>query len=46
MQNLTDNKVNMSNKLNIYSLHREYPLEDSVFKILLKTNYRVIRYRE
>lgn len=44
MQNLTDNKVNLSNKLNIYSLHREYPLEDSVFVILLKTQYRVLRY--
>ena len=45
MQNLTDNKVNTSKDLDIYALHREYPLEDSVFKILTKTYYRTIRYR-
>lgn len=44
IQNLTDNKVNESNKLDLSRLHREYPLNDSVFKILLKTVYRAIRY--
>lgn len=44
VQNLTDNKINQSNKLNLYGLHRMYPLEDSVFKILLKMEYRNIRY--
>lgn len=44
IQNLTDNKVNESSKLDLSRLHREYPLNDSVFKILLKTFYRVIRY--
>ena len=45
IQNLTDNKVNTSEKLNLYGLHRMYPLDDSVFKILLKIQYRVIRYK-
>lgn len=45
VQNLTDNRVNLSNKLDIYSLHRCYPLNDSVLKILLKIQYRVIRYQ-
>lgn len=44
IQNLTDNKVNESKNLNLSKLHRCYPLSDSVFKILLKINYRVIRY--
>lgn len=44
IQNLTDNKVNTSEDLNLYGLHRMYPLDDSVFKILLKIQYRVIRY--
>ena len=44
IQNLTDNKVNESDKLDLSRLHREYPLNDSVFKILLKTFYRVVRY--
>lgn len=44
IQNLTDNKVNKSNKLDLSRLHREYPLNDSVPKILLKTVYRSIRY--
>ena len=45
VQNLTDNRINLSDTLDIYALHRCYPLEDSVFKILLKIQYRVIRYR-
>ena len=44
IQNLTDNKVNTSENLNLYGLHRMYPLDDSVFKILLKIQYRLIRY--
>ena len=44
IQNLTDNKVNKSKTLDLSRLHREYPLNDSVSKILLKTFYRSIRY--
>ena len=44
IQNLTDNKINTSNNLNLSGLHRMYPLDDSVFKILLKIQYRIIRY--
>ena len=44
IQNLTDNKVNNSKDLNLSKLHREYPLNDSVVKILIKTMYRNIRY--
>ena len=44
VQNLTDNKINTSNKLDLSGLHRTYPLNDSVFKILLKIQYRAIRY--
>lgn len=44
VQNLTDNKINKSNELDLSRLHREYPLNDSVGKILLKTFYRSIRY--
>lgn len=44
LQNLTDNKVNESKTLDIYALHRCYPLSDSVAKILLKIRYRIIRY--
>lgn len=44
IQNLTDNMINKSSNLNIYSLHRCYPLNDSVPKILLKKLYREIRY--
>jgi len=45
IQNLTDNKINTSKNLDLSGLHRSYPLNDSVFKILLKTQYRVIRYQ-
>lgn len=44
VQNLTDNKINESKTLNMSRLHREYPLSDSVFMILLKILYREIRY--
>lgn len=44
IQNLTDNKINKSNNLNLYGLHRDYPLNDSIYKILLKIMYRSIRY--
>lgn len=45
MQNLTDNKINKSNTLNIYGLHRCYPLSDSPFKIWIKIQYRAFRYK-
>lgn len=45
IQNLTDNMINESSNLNMYSLHRCYPLNDSVPKILLKKVYRQIRYK-
>ena len=44
IQNLTDNKINKSKDLNLYGLHRCYPLNDSLNKILLKIYYRDIRY--
>jgi len=44
VQNLTDNKVNKSKKLDLSRLHREYPLNNDVPMILLKTLYRRIRY--
>lgn len=44
VQNLTDNKINKSKELDLSRLHRQYPLNDSVEKILLKILYRSIRY--
>ena len=44
IQNLTDNKINKSKKLDLARLHRDYPLNDSLFKVLLKIYYRSIRY--
>lgn len=46
VQNFTDNKINESKNLNMSKLHRCYPLEDSIGKILLKIQYRLIRYGE
>ena len=44
IQNLTDNKINKSSNLNLYGLHRCYPLNDSIYKIMAKIIYRTIRY--
>ena len=44
IQNLTDNKINKSHKLDLSRLHRCYPLSDSTDKILLKIFYRTIKY--
>lgn len=44
IQNLTDNRINQSETLDLSRLHREYPLNDSVPIILFKTIYRSIRY--
>ena len=44
IQNLTDNKVNESNKIDLAKLHRCYPLSDSPTKMYLKMIYRTIRY--
>lgn len=44
IQNLTDNKINQSKNINMSGLHRHYPLNDSVFKILIKIQYRTLRY--
>lgn len=44
VQNLTDNKINKSNKLNLSGLHRCYPLNDSIYKMMAKMIYRSIRY--
>lgn len=44
IQNLTDNKINKSKKLDLSRLHRCYPLSDSIFKMTLKIFYRSIRY--
>lgn len=42
--NLTDNKINKSNKLELTELHRCYPLSDSLLKMKMKIIYRDIRY--
>ena len=44
IQNLTDNKINKSKNLDLSRLHRCYPLNDSLFKILLKIQYRSFKY--
>lgn len=44
VQNLTDNKINTSKELDLSGLHRSYPLDNSVLKIILKIQYRNIRY--
>lgn len=44
VQNLTDNKINKSNDLNLSRLHRCYPLNDSIYKMWAKIFYRSIRY--
>lgn len=44
VQNFTDNKINKSKELNLYGLHRMYPLEDATIKILAKIIYRSLRY--
>lgn len=44
IQNLTDNKINKSNNLDLYGLHRCYPLNDSIYKMMAKIIYRSIRY--
>lgn len=45
VQNLTDNRINLSDRLELSGLHRSYPLNNSVLKVLLKIQYRVVRYR-
>ncbi len=45
IQNLTDNKINRSNTLNLSGLHRSYPLNDPVWKIILKIEYRSYKYK-
>ena len=44
IQYLTDNRINLSDRLDLSGLHRSYPLNNSVLKILLKIQYRVLRY--
>lgn len=44
VQNLTDNRINLSDRLDLSGLHRSYPLNNSVLKILLKIQYRVLKY--
>lgn len=44
IQNLTDNRINTSENLDLSRLHRCYPLSDSTYKILLKIMYRNLRY--
>lgn len=44
VQNLTDNKINKSNDLDLSRLHRCYPLNDSIYKMWAKIFYRSIRY--
>ena len=42
--NLTDNKINKSKNLDLSRLHRDYPLGDSIYKIMIKVFYRSVRY--
>ena len=44
VQNLTDNKINKSKELDLYGLHRCYPLSDSIYKMVAKIIYRSVRY--
>ena len=44
IQNLTDNKINKSKNLDLARLHRDYPLNDSIFKVIVKIIYRSIKY--
>lgn len=44
IQNLTDNKINKSDNLELNGLHRCYPLSDSPYKIITKIIYRSMRY--
>lgn len=44
VQNLMDGKINESNSLDLNRLHRVYPLNDSIFKILIKQIYKTIKY--
>lgn len=44
IQNLMDGKINKSNSLDLNRLHRVYPLNDSVFIIILKQIYKSIKY--
>lgn len=44
IQNLTDNKINKSKKMNLRKVHRCYPLNDSPLKMKCKMFYRTIRY--
>lgn len=45
LQNLTDGKINRSNKLDLNRIHRIYPLNDPVWKIILKIEYKSIKYK-
>ena len=45
IQNLTDNRINSSSKLDLSRLHRCYPLSDGVLEILVKIFYRSLRYK-
>lgn len=44
IENLTDNKINKSNNLELNGLHRCYPLSDSSCKMITKIIYRALRY--
>lgn len=44
IQNLTDNKVNQSDKLDLSRLHRCYPLNNSLLKMIIKIQYRSLKY--
>jgi len=44
IQNLMDGQINKTSNLNMSMLHRVYPLNDSVFKIILKQIYKSIKY--
>ena len=46
VQNLTDAKINTSDNLDIYGLHRMYPLSDSPLELYFKIDYRAMVYKD
>ena len=45
IENFEIGKINRSNKLDLSRLHRIYPLNDSAWKIVLKIEYKSLKYR-
>ena len=45
IQNLMDGKINKSKTLDLNRLHRLYPLNDSIFKMIIKQIYKTVKYQ-